>query len=90
MMNANLAGVCMQIQTTGTVHGRMIELDAATELAEGQRVEVTVVPVASGPKTWGEGLRQAAGIMAGVPEFERAMDEVHQLRRSDRPGASFP
>jgi hypothetical protein len=79
----------MEIQTTGTMHGKTIELDSVPELAEGQRVEVTVVPVAAPTKAWGEGLRQAAGMMADEPEFERIMAEVQQQRKRERPGASF-
>jgi hypothetical protein len=79
----------MEIQITGTMHGRTIELDSAPGLAEGQRVEVRVVPMAIPVSRWGEGLRKSAGAMADEPEFERIMQEVQGQRKRERPGASF-
>lgn len=79
----------MEIQITGTMHGRTIELDSAPELAEGQRVEVRVVPLTIPTKGWGEGLRRSAGVMANEPEFARIMQEVQEQRKRERPGASF-
>jgi hypothetical protein len=74
----------MDIQVTGTIHGTSIELDAPTELAEGQRVEITVVPLSAPSKSWGDGLRQAAGVMADNPDFEQVMADVQQMRRRKR------
>ncbi|QDU91725.1 hypothetical protein Pla175_51550 [Pirellulimonas nuda] len=72
---------------SGIVHGRVIELDAACALPDGQAVVVTVRSVGppQEPRT-GEGILASAGSWSddpdGVDEFLRITREA---RRRDRP-----
>ncbi len=71
----------------GVVHGRVIELDAACGLPDGQAVVVTLRSVVPQPKPrTGEGIIASAGAWSddpeGVDEFIRLTREA---RHMDRP-----
>jgi hypothetical protein len=66
----------------GIIHGKTIELDDDPGLRDGQEVEVTLRP-AEMAATWGEGLRRAAGAMAGLSsaQDEQILDQIQQQRQ---------
>jgi hypothetical protein len=68
----------------GKVRGRMIELTEDLGLADGQEVELQLtIPPPS--KKWGEGIRRTAGALADDPQWDADMEEIHRLRKLDRP-----
>ena len=72
----------------GVIHGKTIELDEDTGLADGQEVNVLVQPVEAGGQRLppGEGLRRAFGGWAEDAEELDAYLEWHrQQRKMSRP-----
>ena len=70
----------------GIVHGRTIELDQEVGVPDGQKVEVAIQIIGSGPDTepWGEGLRRCAGAMAGIPGLDEDMKQILGERKTAR------
>jgi len=62
----------------GTVHGRTIELVENHRLADGQSVEVQVIPIPS-PSKPGDGIRRCAGGWKDHPELDDILDQIYQL-----------
>ena len=74
----------------GVVHGRTIELDGDTGLADGRKVELVVraKELPGPPPGWTpEGTDTAAGMMAAcwTEEDERILQAIYQERKRDRP-----
>jgi hypothetical protein len=70
-------------KSQGVIHGNQIELAAAPGLQDGQTVEVTVRPIArQGDPEFGQGLRRAAGALAGEwnDEDEAILREIEAAR----------
>lgn len=67
----------------GEVRGTTIQLDAATGLPDGQRVEITI-RLAPPNAPWGEGIRRSAGVAADVPGFDEAFDQIERERKAAR------
>jgi hypothetical protein len=65
----------------GTIHGRAIELDEDSGLADGQPVEVIIRPLPS-DALWGDGIRRSAGAAANIPEWDAAMAELAEDRKT--------
>jgi hypothetical protein len=70
----------------GVVHGKTIELDEDSGVAEGQHVQVTIKTVPA-KRPWGEGLRRCAGALADewTHEDDRILEEIHEDRKRDNP-----
>lgn len=71
----------------GVVHGKMIELERAPGLPDGQAVNVTVEPISNKRQELspGEGLRRSAGGWSDDPEgLERFLEWNRQQRKSGR------
>ena len=65
----------------GVIHGKLIELVDDPGLCEGQQVEVTL-RAAPAARTWGDGLRRAAGRLAD--SWTSDDDEILERLRYDR------
>jgi hypothetical protein len=67
----------------GKINGRTIELNEDPGLAPGEEVEVQVrtLPAKQG---WGKGLKRCAGALAGDPEWDAIIEEIHQARKLER------
>lgn len=65
----------------GVIHGRMIELNEAPGLPDGQNVAVTLQPLQVEPLPPGEGIRRSAGAWADDAE---ALDEFLSWNREQR------
>ena len=62
------------------IRGGRIVLDADLPLADGQRVEVVVLPVPR-DRVPGEGILRVAGALADDPDFDDDLAEVLKARR---------
>ncbi len=71
----------------GTIHGKIIRLEAEPGLPDGQAVSVDLQPLDSEPRLQaGEGLRRACGAWAeDAEELDRYVDWSRQQRKLDRP-----
>lgn len=67
----------------GKAHGKTIELDRDLGLADGQEVEVQVIPLPT-REQWGEGIRRSAGGWADHPEMGAVMEQIQQDRKRER------
>lgn len=66
----------------GVVHGRTIELEQDSGLADGQSVTVTLRPVLKP----GDGVRRAVGSWAeGAEQLDEFVEQVYRDRKDDRP-----
>lgn len=65
----------------GRIHGKIIELEEAIDLADGVHVEIVIRPVESA-RPWGEGLHRSAGALADswTQEDDEILAELHQDR----------
>ena len=70
----------------GVVHGKTIELDHEIGVPDGQKVELAIEIIGTGPEqeTWGEGLRRCAGALAGVPGLDEDMKQILAERKTAR------
>lgn len=69
---------------TGVIHGKIIELDYAPGLGDGQPVIVTVQSVATGrvPLPSGEGIRRSAGAwQEDAAELDHFLEWSRQQRK---------
>jgi hypothetical protein len=71
---------------TGVIHGKTIELDDVTNLADGAEVEIVIRPSRSTRRP-GEGLLRTEGALADDAEWDVIMDEIQQSRRLERRAA---
>ncbi len=74
----------------GIIRGKTIELADDPGLKHGQEVEVTLLPVKNS-KSWGDGLRRAAGALAD--DWSGEDDEILrqiQLERMRSAGRTLP
>ena len=62
------------------IRGKTIVLEADPELAEGQHVEVVILPVPR-ERVPGESLLRSAGSLADDPDFDTDMAEVKRARQ---------
>ena len=71
---------------TGTVHGKLIELDRPPGLPDGQQVSVVVEATNGSNLAPGEGLRRSAGAWAeDAEDLDAFLDWTRQQRkRGDR------
>ena len=69
----------------GIVHGRTIELDQEVGVPDGQKVEVAIQIIGSGPDTepW-EKASPMAGAMAGIPGLDEDMKQILGERKTAR------
>lgn len=80
----------MKAALTGVIHGRIIELEQEPGIADGQKVAVTVEPIApptspTGPEALAA-LRRAAGAWADDAEgLDRYLEWNRQQRKGNRP-----
>lgn len=68
----------------GVLHGRTVELADDPHAAEGQRVNVEVVPICSETTEWVENLRRSAEALADDTNAEMDMHMIMSLRKDDR------
>jgi hypothetical protein len=61
------------------IRGKSIELEVDPGLADGQQVEVVILPVPR-ERVAGEGILRSAGALAADPEFEADMAEIQRER----------
>jgi hypothetical protein len=68
----------------GVIHGSTIELSENPGFSEGQAVEVVVAPLVP-PRTWGDGIRNAAGGLAALwtEEDDEILVEIHRDRKRE-------
>jgi hypothetical protein len=68
----------------GIVHGKTIELDQEVGVPDGQKVEVAIEIIKTGPGTepWGEGLCRCAGGLAGIPGLDEDMEQILGERKT--------
>jgi hypothetical protein len=69
----------------GTVHGKLIELDQASDLPDGQQVTVVVHPANGSALPPGEGVRRSAGAWADdAEELDKYLEWSRQQRKIGR------
>jgi hypothetical protein len=69
------------MQLTGRVHGRTIELDANTELPDGQPVSIIIQPL----RKPGDGIKRSAGSWQDAgPEIDEWLKAMQEGRQRDR------
>jgi hypothetical protein len=68
----------------GIVRGKTIELDQEVGVPDGQKVEVAIQIIETGPGTepWREGLRRCAGALAGIPGLDEDMEQILGERKT--------
>jgi hypothetical protein len=61
----------------------IIELDQGVGVPDGQKVEVAINIIRTGPgaEAWGEGLRRCAGALAGIPGLDEDMEPILAARK---------
>jgi hypothetical protein len=67
----------------GRIYCNTIELETDPGIPDAQTVEIEV-RVIERPNTWGEGIRQSAGIATDVPGVEEAFEELARDRNAAR------
>lgn len=67
---------------SGTVQGQTIQLDLPCGFADGTKVLVKILPVATN-KTWGDGIRASAGTWADIPGLDDDLAEILADRKRD-------
>jgi hypothetical protein len=79
----------MAIPLRGVVHGKIIELEKAVNLPDGQEVTVVVQPSEAGEKLpAGEGLRRAFGAWADdIEGLDKYLEWNRQQRKRPRRGS---
>jgi hypothetical protein len=69
----------MSVTLRGTVHGKTIELENESGLADGERVEVLLLPQRGTSKR--RGILRSAGAWANLPDVEQVEEELRKMRR---------
>ena len=64
----------------GVIHGKTIELAADPGIPDGQKVEVTIRPVAD-REAQIEAILRTSGSMADDPDFEAVMEQIQRERK---------
>jgi predicted DNA-binding antitoxin AbrB/MazE fold protein len=79
------------MEIKGVVQNGVIVPQGGCPLPEGTKVTITLssaseiqAKLATARRTWGDGIRRSAGCMADDPEFDAAMQDVHQVRKLQR------
>ena len=74
----------MTITVHGVMHGKIIELDEALGVAEGQKVEVQVKMIPASARKPGEGFIRTEGALADDDEWDGIMEEIYKARKVER------
>ena len=67
----------------GIAHGKTIELDEDSGVADGQEVEVLITILPANEKS-GSGFLRTEGALADDDQWDGIMDEIYQARKSDQ------
>jgi hypothetical protein len=79
------------MEIEGVVQNGVIVPQGGCPLPEGTKVTITPsspneiqAKLATARQPWGDGIRRSAGCMAEVPEFDAAMQRIHDDRKLER------
>jgi hypothetical protein len=71
--------------TSGVVHGKTIELADDPQLAEGEKVEVTIRPLEpKKARAPGDGIRKSAGAIPFDPKDDEILAQIYRDRKNSR------